>query len=310
MAEKKAAGKKKEEKKEKIAFIISQIGKEGSADRRRIDGIIRVLLAPVLEELDYKPLASHEIDDSGSIPDQIIEQLLNAELVVCDLTFNNPNVMYELAIRHAAYLPVVLIAEEETKIPFDIGDQRTTFFKNDPLGLDEFKPILKTKIEAALKQEKPKNPISKVVGYESIIEEVTASGDDAQKYLLDKMSEMSSKLDRIVQPQTLATMGFGGKERLRSASDIVHDYTIYRLNMLAEGAPDELENLHEYFKSEPWLESVYYMPRLGENYAQFTLEMQAAKQEQILENLEHVIALYPKLNIKYGALKRVNIARS
>lgn len=56
-----------EKEKDKHAFVIAPIGKEGSSERRRIDGIIKALLTPILQDIGFKPIASHEIDDSGSI---------------------------------------------------------------------------------------------------------------------------------------------------------------------------------------------------------------------------------------------------
>ena len=188
---------KKKSAEDKTAFIIAMIGVVNSRERRRIDGLIDLLIDPVLKEFDLSAVASHRIDESGSITDQIINRLLNAKLVVCDLTYNNPNVMYELAIRHAAQLPVVLIAEEETKIPFDIGDQRTTFFKPDYSGLVEFRPMLKDKIEAVLKQQKLDNPVSRVVR-ERLFKESAAGKGDNLGFLAEQISDVRAMMSKLM----------------------------------------------------------------------------------------------------------------
>lgn len=55
------------------------------------------------------------------------------DLVVADLTEHNPNVFYELAIRHARRKPVIHIISEGEKIPFDVANSRTIYFNHRDL---------------------------------------------------------------------------------------------------------------------------------------------------------------------------------
>jgi hypothetical protein len=73
------------------------------------------------------------MSNPGQITRQIVEQLLNADLVVADLSEHNPNVFYELAIRHAAFKPVVQLIHTSFKIPFDVAHQRTIFYDHQDL---------------------------------------------------------------------------------------------------------------------------------------------------------------------------------
>jgi hypothetical protein len=72
----------------------------------------------------YEVARSDEIDDPGMITDRMIHDILNADLVIADLTFLNPNAFYELGIRHAREKPVVHFASSETKLPFDAMTHR------------------------------------------------------------------------------------------------------------------------------------------------------------------------------------------
>lgn len=180
---------KKKPEKEKTAFIIAPIGDDFSEERRKIDGLIQII-QPVLNEFDLKALASHQISKSGSITKQIINHLLNDDLVICNLTGLNPNVMYELAVRHAAMFPCVLIAEKGTQNPFDIIDERTIKFEDDFKGVLEFKSNLRDAIAETLKASKQDNPVSDAMGFESIIKELKASGDSKIEYLIEGMSRL------------------------------------------------------------------------------------------------------------------------
>ena len=182
----------------KRCFIITPIGADGSDIRRRTDGLLRVVYRPVLEGLGYQVICAHEIASPGSIPQQIIEHLMKCELVVCDLTGLNANVMYELAVRHAYGKPVVVIAEEGTKLPFDIGTERTIFFTLDLLGSTELQENLKEMcaLTGAGLDAAADNPVTRV-GVASAVESDPRT-TDAQHLLLERMGRLEQRVGDVL----------------------------------------------------------------------------------------------------------------
>ncbi len=179
----------------KNCFIISPLGTDDSETRRKADGLINSVLKPILTAAGYKVIAPHEIDTPGSITRQVIQHLLEDELIIANLTELNPNVMYELAVRHAKRLPVVCLVERGTKLPFDIATERTIFYDNDMAGVEILKPKLTKAIKEAIDEAEPDNPIYRVVS-DSIMREVTAK-DDAQSYILKRLDDITFQLNRM-----------------------------------------------------------------------------------------------------------------
>lgn len=83
------------------------------------------VIEPALKEFDLKVVRADQIGKPGMIGKQVIEHILNSRLVIADLSFHNPNVFYELCLRHTTRLPTVQIKRTIDKIPFDLNQYRT-----------------------------------------------------------------------------------------------------------------------------------------------------------------------------------------
>lgn len=174
-------------------FVIAPIGDPRTETRRQTDGLLSEAIRPVIEDdLGLEVTAAHELPEAGSITRQVLQHLLEAELVVADLTNLNANVMYELAVRHAKGRPVVPIAERGTSLPFDITTERTIFYEEDFHGLSELKPKLEEAAQAALKDKEPDNPIYRAQQDFQMREAV--ADDDAMGYVMDRLDEIESAI--------------------------------------------------------------------------------------------------------------------
>lgn len=110
---------------ESTCFYIAPIGEDGSEARKHSDLFLGTIVEPALEPFQLKVVRADAIDKPGVITRQIIEYIMRSRLVIADLSFHNPNVFYELALRHAVKLPIVQIIRASEKIPFDVNQMRT-----------------------------------------------------------------------------------------------------------------------------------------------------------------------------------------
>jgi hypothetical protein len=121
----------KEAKKKPKCFVISPIGQPDSPERRHADMVLNSIIKHALPENELHIQRSDEFGKPEMISTQMMEAIWTWELAVAVLTFENPNVYYELGLRHMAGKPVVHIAEVGTKLPFDNAGMATIWYRID-----------------------------------------------------------------------------------------------------------------------------------------------------------------------------------
>lgn len=185
--------------KDKTCFIITPIGDDQSEVRRAADGVIDAVIIPALVDMGFDKEninVAHRMPSPGSINKQVITSVLECDLAIANLTNLNPNVMYELAIRHAVRKPVIQICQKGTRLPFDITEERTIFFTNDMAGVIELSNNFKEMIVEAIGDEESDNPIYRVVKNNTIMKNVDAS--DPSIYLLDRMNSLENNFTDLI----------------------------------------------------------------------------------------------------------------
>lgn len=109
------------------AFIAMPFGTKPGVDSKPIDfnRIYNEYIKPALEAADLEVFRADKETRAGDIRTDMFQELLIADLVVVDLTVDNPNVWYELGVRHALRSRgVVLVQSNRSYQPFDIFTDR------------------------------------------------------------------------------------------------------------------------------------------------------------------------------------------
>ncbi len=115
-----------------------------------LDKTYKNIIQPAVESSGYQCVRADEIQDSGLIDKSMYALLMQAELVVADISTFNPNAIYELGIRHAVRpYSTIVIKEEEGKIPFDLDHTRIFHYKHlgEDIGADEAQRCQKALVE-------------------------------------------------------------------------------------------------------------------------------------------------------------------
>ncbi len=116
-------------------FVAMPFGVKPGEDGCLIDfdRIFTELIRPALESVGLEVMRADEEQSAGDIRADMFQELLMADLVVADLTLDNPNVWYELGVRHALRARgVILVQGPRTAQPFDIyTDRKLTYHVKD-----------------------------------------------------------------------------------------------------------------------------------------------------------------------------------
>lgn len=158
---------------EKICFIVTAIGESGTETRDRADEVLSYLIAPVCEELGYKPVRVDQVDAVDNINETIINHLKTAPMVIADMTGHNPNAFYELGFRQALELPLVPIIQVGNRLPFDVISQRTVFYNLSVGKIEQSKRDLKAKMKSFENFEMPENRSERSLTLEDLNDNLT-----------------------------------------------------------------------------------------------------------------------------------------
>ena len=140
-------------------FIIMPFGVKAdpaTGETINFDAIHRELIQPVVEKLKLDGKRSDEVSLAGLIHKDMIDRIINSDVVIVDITTGNPNVMYELGVRHAACRSgTVIIQQRGNRIPFNIGGMRAMeyeFGEDADQSVAYFQSLLEDNIRNSLVQ--------------------------------------------------------------------------------------------------------------------------------------------------------------
>jgi tetratricopeptide (TPR) repeat protein len=105
------------------AFVVMPYGVKEGIDFNRV---YEEYIKPALEGVGFEIFRADEELQAGDIRTDMFQELLLADLVVADLSIDNPNVWYELGVRHALRMRGVIgIRCRREKMPFDVYSDRS-----------------------------------------------------------------------------------------------------------------------------------------------------------------------------------------
>ena len=156
------------EQKKKKCFVVMGFGMKTDYATGRVldlDKTYRIIIKKAVEEAGLECIRADNVMHSGIIDKPMYELLLDADLVIADLSTSNANAIYELGVRHALRpYTTIIIAEKQFKFPFDIGHLLVRPYEHLGTGIDaeeaeKVREELKRAIAELLEKQEVDSPV-------------------------------------------------------------------------------------------------------------------------------------------------------
>lgn len=139
-----------------------------------------------------------DADDIGVIQKRIVQNVYSSDIVVCDVSGKNPNVMFELGLRLAFDKPTIIIKDDKTEYSFDTGVIEHVGYPRDLRfsRIVEFKRVLALKVasthKAALADPDHSTFLKNFGKFQ--IAGLTSTEVSAERVILDTLSDIQGEL--------------------------------------------------------------------------------------------------------------------
>lgn len=128
----------------KRCFVIMPFSDTTGCTKEQWTEVFETMIKTAVEESGYNYECFRACLDVGNIIKDILLNLNRADVVIADLTDRNPNVFYELGVRHVLRDATILITQNIEHVPFDL--RHYALIEYDWItrkGRDEFKDTIK-----------------------------------------------------------------------------------------------------------------------------------------------------------------------
>jgi tetratricopeptide (TPR) repeat protein len=125
---------------QKKCFVVMGFGAKPDYATGRtldLDKTYRIIIRKAVEEAGLECIRADDVIHAGTIDKPMYQLLLEADVVVADLSTSNANAIYELGVRHALKPhTTIVIAEKQFKFPFDLGHLLIRPYEHLGSGID------------------------------------------------------------------------------------------------------------------------------------------------------------------------------
>ena len=236
---------------------------------------VRAIITEAVDALNEPAFATRlvsDADESGVIQKRIVQNVYSTDMVVCDVSGKNPNVMFELGMRLAFDKPVVIVKDDKTDYSFDTGVIEHLTYPRDLRfpKIVEFKALLGAKVAATYRNSEGPSATSFLKNFGQFeVASLSETSVPAERLLLESIESLRDQMRQLqsrpkIEPSGRSNFAEGIRELVRA---LKHHPNQRRVRS-PRGIP--LPELESYLMSR--IEPQRYFPR----YSDFVEAMRTA----------------------------------
>lgn len=189
----------------KECFVIMPISDPDGYEEGHFRRVYEDIFMPAIDKAGYKPFRADDNNAASMIHLEILNKLLECPIAICDLSSRNPNVLFELGIRQAFDLPVILVQEVGTQRIFDISSINTIDYRQERIYhqvIEDQQKIYQGIIDTMRdwKEGKSINSIIRLLSLRQpaqLKELENAKQDPAVQFIMEEISSLRSEFRNI-----------------------------------------------------------------------------------------------------------------
>ena len=184
-------------------FVLTTAAPAATEIREHTDGLLDFVVRPALEGGGFRVVSLDSISTPGTVSDEVMRHLRTDELVVADLSFNDPTVMYALGARHSFGMPAIHVRTPNSTFPFDIeGLDSVVIALDDASSVKRARRDLCAQVERIDAKELRPSPVLATLQLDAMratqIEDSGAPGSGAVVNGLKAIEQRIANMERIV----------------------------------------------------------------------------------------------------------------
>ncbi|MES2074931.1 MAG: RNA helicase [Pseudomonadota bacterium] len=161
---------------------------------------VKAIIQEALKDTEFKVDLVSNANEVGVIQQRIVTNVYTSDIVVCDVSAKNPNVMFELGMRLAFDKPTIIIKDDETNYSFDTSPIEHLEYPRDLHyhNIQRFKELLKAKVVATYKKSTDEDYVSFLKNFGAFtVAKVEAREVTKEDFIVQSIDDLRNEVGRL-----------------------------------------------------------------------------------------------------------------